>query len=247
MNKIKSEWNTYMCNVDDKRASIMLNLALINHAPLEGYENLVEVIIAYDEMNEDGFPPRETLAKLYDVEDKIVPVASKVGAIYVGGLLSNGEKSFYFYCNDTDTLCAALNDELTLSSEFKNKILYLEDKEWNTYINFLYPDRYTYVYMMSRSVTIQLEKQGDKLEEVRDIDFWLYFNDESDFIKCKQYFEDNKFKIVSGEEREKDYVVHLVKESEALLDSIFANEKIIIDLEAEHNFYYDGWGCSVCK
>ena len=44
-NEIKQNWNFYMCRVDDKPASIRLNLALSNIAPVEDYKHRLSIFI----------------------------------------------------------------------------------------------------------------------------------------------------------------------------------------------------------
>ena len=44
-NEIKQNWNFYMCTVDEKAASIRLNFALTEIAPVEDYTHRLTIFI----------------------------------------------------------------------------------------------------------------------------------------------------------------------------------------------------------
>jgi len=53
-NEIKQNWNFYMCRVDDKPASIRLNLALSDIAPVEDYNHRISIFIKMNNPTENG-------------------------------------------------------------------------------------------------------------------------------------------------------------------------------------------------
>ena len=46
-NEIKQNWNFYMCTVDEKAASIRLNFALSEIAPIENYTHRLTIFMNY--------------------------------------------------------------------------------------------------------------------------------------------------------------------------------------------------------
>ena len=67
-NEIKQNWNFYMCRVDDKPASIRLNLALSNIAPVEDYKHRFSIFIKMNNPTEDGLSSNEEYPILCDIE-----------------------------------------------------------------------------------------------------------------------------------------------------------------------------------
>lgn len=48
------------------------------------------------------------------------------------------------------------------------------DPDWEEYLDFLYPDEYSYQCIQNRRVVMSLEENGNDPEILREVDHWLY-------------------------------------------------------------------------
>ena len=87
-NEIKQNWNFYMCRVDDKSASIRLNLALSNIAPVEDYKYRISIFIKMNNPTEDGLSSDEEYPILCDIEDKVIEKLKTLEDIFAGTVKS---------------------------------------------------------------------------------------------------------------------------------------------------------------
>lgn len=64
-NEIKQNWNFYMCTIDEKAASIRLNFALTEIAPVEDYTHRLTIFIKMNNPTEDGLSSNEELSLIH--------------------------------------------------------------------------------------------------------------------------------------------------------------------------------------
>ena len=176
-NEIKQNWNFYMCTVDEKAASIRLNFALTEIAPVEDYTHRLTIFIKMNNPTEDGLSSNEEYPILCDIEDEVVDRLETLEDIFAGTVKTQGRLELYLFTKNPEKSEELCKEALTKFPDYLWKTYIDEDKEWDFYYNFLYPDVYSYQTIMNRSVIENLLENEDKLEKEREIDHWLYTDD----------------------------------------------------------------------
>ena len=96
-NEIKQNWNFYMCRVDDKPASIRLNLALSNIAPVEDYKHRISIFIKMNNPTDDGLSSNEEYPMLCDIEDEVIDRLETLEDIFAGTVKTQGRLELYVF------------------------------------------------------------------------------------------------------------------------------------------------------
>ena len=89
-NEITQNWNFYMCRVDDKPASIRLNLALYDIVPVEDYNHRISIFIKMNNPTENGLSSNEEYPILCDIEDEVINRLETLEDIFAGTVKSQG-------------------------------------------------------------------------------------------------------------------------------------------------------------
>ena len=170
------EWDFYITVQDGYTQSTRLDLALQRHAPVEGRPVCVRVILRFRAPRADGLPGRDEREDLLALEDALVNRAChEDAAIYAACVSGRGERVFVFYASGDEAIRDAVS---SLGAEFP---LYpldmkaMQDPAWAFYLDELFPGVVERQQMLNRGVYEELEKNGDTLEEPRDVSHWLYF------------------------------------------------------------------------
>lgn len=135
------DWDFYFCSVgvDDRPASIFVDLGVAKDAPLAAYPVMSYVRVSMRNPRHDGLSSNEEFETLKSMEDQLGDLLTRGGsAVYVGRNTSNGYRDFYFYCArevDWDTRVA----ESMVSSGYTYECGSRADPEWHTYFDFLFP------------------------------------------------------------------------------------------------------------
>lgn len=256
MNEIKKseiphDWDFFFCRVDDKPASIRVNLALHNIAPVEGFTHQVQFVVAMLDPTETGLSSRDEYPILCDIEDAISEALDALGAIAAGALKCNGFLELYAYIKNPKGVNEACQNVMKNFPDYHSTCQITDDFEWKTYFDFLYPDLYSYQSMMNRKVFYQLQDQGDKSEVPREIDHWLYFPSEENMLQYATKVQSLGYKILSTEKLDEQtsspYQLHISRVDTALLEEIDANVWELMELAEPLKGIYDGWGCPISK
>gem|GEM_PF-245619 len=235
-NEIKQNWNFYMCTIDEKAASIRLNFALTEIAPVEDYTHRLTIFIKMNNPTEDGLSSNEEYPILCDIEDEVVDRLETLEDIFAGTVKTQGRLELYLFTKNPEKSEELCKEALAKFPDYLWKTYIDEDKEWDFYYNFLYPDVYSYQTIMNRSVIENLLENEDKLEKEREIDHWLYFKIEENANLAIKKFEELGYEIkwqdMSFEEaaalaKEKSGNAHLteadLRQDEDALDTWFSS------------------------
>jgi uncharacterized protein (TIGR01619 family) len=238
------EWDFYMLNIDHKIASIYLDLGLKNIAPVPEKDNVFWISIAMNNPRSDGLSSQEESAKLWEIEDLIVEeITSKHDVIYVGRLTNDNCRDIYFYFGEEPLIDNTLSKCMVRFPNYEYEFGIKENDKWESYLNFLYPSPSVLQSMMNRRVLRHLEKEGDKLEQIREVRHWIYFKTESDRILFETKVQQNDFKIVESnfDSESGDYKLVLSREDSVSRDEIDTYTIELLELANELNGSYDGW------
>ena len=240
---IPQDWNVYFSRIGDAPAALRINLALIEVAPLAEYPQHVRVSMKLEQTNEHGFPTPEESEAVYDIEDQIDRLAGNDN-IPAGIVTTDGAANWHFYSRDAEAFAQACRTLLTQNNRVCD-IKISEDAEWSFYQEFLYPDRYELQAIRNEQVLRRFRQDGDRLEQPRPIDHWLFFHTEADLnaaaakVAALGYTVSDSGRI-EHEEDHPSYRLQLSKN--APLTDIDNDTWELIDIAHENNGDYDGWG-----
>ena len=230
-NEIKQNWNFYMCTVDEKAASIRLNFALTEIAPVEDYTHRLTIFIKMNNPTEDGLSSNEEYPILCDIEDEVVDRLETLEDIFAGTVKTQGRLELYLFTKNPEKSEELCKEALAKFPDYLWKTYIDEDKEWDFYYNFLYPDVYSYQAIM--------------------IDHWLYFKTEENANLAIKKFEELGYEILSSkkleDKSEHKYQVNISRMDNAIYAHV--NEIVweLVEIAESLDGYYDGWGCNITK
>ena len=240
---IPQDWNVYFSRIGDAPAALRINLALIEVAPLAEYPQHVRVSMKLEQTNEHGFPTPEESEAVYDIEDQIDRLAGNDN-VPAGIVTTNGAANWHFYSRNAEAFAQACRTLLTQNDRVCD-ITISEDAEWSFYQEFLYPDRYELQAIRNEQVLRRFRQDGDRLEQPRPIDHWLFFHTEADLNAAAAKVGTLGYTVsdsgrIEHEEDHPSYRLQLSKN--APLTDIDNDTWELIDIAYENNGDYDGWG-----
>src|SRR5688500_5335791 len=192
----EDHWEAYLSQYDDDAGSVLVNFSLKGKAPVATYPYVVVTGVTFAGC-EGGFPTKEEFNRLYVIADSVEAIIKSISPNTKAGTFTHKcERLDYYYVSDTQQLRSAL--EALYKRRFGNYKPYInikEDKKWEYYLSFLYPNEATLNYMGDQKVVLSLKNAGDKLEKPRQVDHWIYFETKKDRDKFLEYIKSEKFKI----------------------------------------------------
>ena len=228
--------------------SIFLNLSLIDIAPIKDYTSVLWLSIDYIP-KENGFPQKEELEKLEAFEDKIVKIfREKFEAIFVGRLTSDNSRDFYFYFKEAPEVDYILSENL---KNFTSYDFYFDDdKNWALYFNVLYPNPKQNQSIINRKVLLNMRKNGDSLQEPREVNHWAYFKSKKDRNTFEKTIRYEKFKIIRknmDNQENLPYGIVFSRKDKVDFDEIDKYTIELFIIAEKLNGLYDGWETEIVK
>lgn len=225
-----------------------MDLGLKAIAPIKNKGNIFWVSILMNTPKENGLSSNEESENLWEIEDQLTTsINSKHDVVYVGRLTNNGTRDFYFYFGNEIAMDKTVWDIMVKFPGYQYDVGIKENDHWDSYVNFLYPSPKDYQSIQNRSVLTLLEKRGDKLTEMREVDHWIYFKAEADRNKFEDEVLKKGFRI-----RNKDFSIEYGENPHRLVitrldkvgwDDIDAYTIELWELANLCNGDYDGWEC----
>jgi hypothetical protein len=170
------KWDFYPLRVDDKPASIMVDLGLINDVPIRAFPCMAYIRLHMRNPRDDGLSSQEEYEALIAIEKAIeAALAASKDAIYVGRNTSDGCRDFYFYIAQAEGWTQRAAQLLEPFPHYKFISGSRPDPEWSTFLEFLYPGDEAMQTITNRWVCDSLAEKGDPLSAEREIDHWIYF------------------------------------------------------------------------
>jgi uncharacterized protein (TIGR01619 family) len=244
------KWDSYLCRVNDKAASIFVNLALKEIAPDLSRPILLVVWLYLQHPNtENGLSRQQEFDVLCQVEDVLEPrVTEAFSAIYAGRITNNGRREFYFYSNVSDDFEKIVKEALADYKHYKFDTWVAANADWEQYLNVLYPSAMNLRWIGDRKVVDQLELHGDSLITPREIEHWAYFSsaqDRADFaasVSCCGFNIQNEHYSESSENK---FGLMFTKVQAAELTSVYETTSFLETEAEKYNGVYDGWGSPI--
>lgn len=238
-----TEWDFYLCQVDDALAMISLNLAWHRSPRPKAADTVYYAWVPMTSPGHHGAGTAEEQERFSPVEDTFAQEAARLGLFYVSRMRNNSAWQLTFYGPP------GLSDGFaSLAGRFgASDTGAQEDNDWEYYFNFLSPDEERWAWIMDRRVVDQLASHGDLLETPRQVDH---------VVVCPTRSSADRFAaVISGagfhiESVVKDpdggqFVVQFHRQDPVFLDHINAVAGQLRLQAQEAGGGYDGWGCQV--
>lgn len=176
---MSDNWDFYSCRVDGEPASIFVDLGLARDVPLHDRPYMAYVRVFMRSPRPDGLSSQAEFDTLIRLEDRLTSALTADNATtYVGRNTSGGCRDFYFYADDPSDWTPKVSNALADFRDYKYEAGSRLDREWKTYLDFLYPPPADMERIQNRRVCEALQKKGDALSQPREIDHWAYFPNE---------------------------------------------------------------------
>ncbi len=193
------DWDTYLARYEKGPGSTLVNMALKLKAPDSTFPFLFAAGVKFKNCSADGLPAPTAFITLDKISDSIVALIGRQSKFILTGTFSyQCERKDYFYVKDTIGLKTAVTRMIeTCFPGYVPAFLVKEDRSWDAYLHFLYPNEEIQTFMYNQQMVMRLEKSGDKTELPRPVDHFLHFRTEKD-RDCFIYKAiGQKFSIVS--------------------------------------------------
>lgn len=252
-------WEFYSCEVDDKLASISLDLNFQNTAPLASHSKLLWVSVRMLYPDKRGLSSSKEAPILGEIEDAIAKaLEQKLQAVQVGRLKSDGTQDLFFYAPSTLNFEDIVEDAMYNFPEYAFACEKRDDERWEDYFGLLMPDEYQLQCIQNRKVIQQLEQHGDHLDQEREVDHWLRFTTREQMEQCCAEAEKLGYKVVAtgdtsknkdydGKPLEHPFFAQLSRVDNVQWNNVNAYVWQLCELARNHHGQYDGWGCSIQK
>ncbi|WNJ16508.1 DUF695 domain-containing protein [Pontibacter sp. G13] len=248
--QIDTDWDFYFCTIEDRPASIMLDLAIQPHAPLMDKSSLIQVTVTLRQPNEFGLTNQAEAEVLYVMEDQMAEhLSTYLGGMYVARCTSKGKRIFYFYCNSSVDYQRVVEEIMDGFPEYRHQVNAQVDANWTYYLDFLYPSAYEYQSILNRRVVDRLEQQGDNIHKAREVEHFLYFSSETDRKRFMDQIRERSFSVRSqafaADSPSMPFSLMISRVDRVDTSSI---DQIVLHLlqAAENcNGRYEGWGTTV--
>jgi len=245
LNSSDDRWDFYSCQINDVPHSTMVNLSLLDPAPIKalGIFHCIEIDLKHPDPKH-GMSTDEEFQTLNDIEDVIFQHEGK-NLRYVARQTGGGKRKFYFY-GTSDTELGSLIENIGKSfPDYEKSTFNFEDAEWQTYFGDLYPNAIAMNEILNRGVFVLLEKDGDDLSIPRTIDHHIIFQSRKAANEFEAIVKEQGFTVETNAKG-------ILKKTFGLLvqrsDPPLGLDPVTYELRqlAERlGGEYDGWGCSV--
>ncbi len=242
----QQDWDFYFTKIDDKPASVGLNLALNDTAPLADKTYCFWIIIPFNQSDTVGFPLEKENETLNKLEDELgIVLQAKANTIYAGRTTTKGQRCFYFYAKSLDSLDFFIEDFFKNYSQYKYKLGQRYDESWTLYFDFLYPTPLELQLIYNQRIVGALTENGDNPEVPHHIDHWMNFakkKDVTDFIKA---LKGGNFMVekntIDKTQKTHPYILQISEENKTDLDTIDKSVLQLFELTEKYNGIYGGW------
>ncbi len=250
VSEFESEWEFYLCLIEDQHASILVDLSYASEGQIENMEHLVRLRIPLLAPREDGLCTLEESEKLNEIDDALFEVveAAEGTIAHVGRITCGGFRDFFFYVENPLTTEPALSSALVPHTEYPCETAADHDPEWSAYFEMLYPSPREMQMIMSERVLRSLAENGDDPEISRDMTHWIFFPG----VEQRQQFADRVaqggFRIVEegGDGSEESPLMLAIARTQTT-DRVEVHDTVLelYDLAEECEGEYDGWETSI--
>ncbi|MET1081009.1 MAG: DUF695 domain-containing protein [Pseudomonas sp.] len=244
------DWDFYFLNVNDRPASIFLDLGIYDAPPRDALPHMAYVRVRLNAPREDGLSSEQEYDALVAIEDALEAQVTDVHSGYVGRCTGNGCRDFFFYVAHPQEWTARVATCMASFKQYRYEVETREDRDWSTYFSFLYPETADLQIINNRRVCRALEQQGDALTQPREIDHWTYFAN-ADHLRAfiaEAQAMGFSLRAQHADEEDDDEDQHCAQLWRADIPAEGGIDEVTLllsDLALKHGGEYDGWESQV--
>ncbi|MBK1790254.1 DUF695 domain-containing protein [Persicirhabdus sediminis] len=241
------QWNFFPCAMGDDQAYIYLNTGISESIHTQP-SMLARLRLSYKAPREDGLPTNEEFEPVSAIEDQIEAFAKEAHDCYVGRGTVGGHRIFYVYTNRDEESWLQFIRMLKSESGYQIQLAYERDPAHKGYHEELYPTEDDWQVIRDLRVLENLASHGDDGSVPRQVDHWIYFENQSaslDFLswaKNAQYTEEpgNSHQAEDGR-----YCVRVSHHGSLMIGDISSHSISLSHKSKEYGGEYDGWETQV--
>jgi regulator of RNase E activity RraB len=237
-------WKSYFCNVNEKLASVFINLSLRNEAPILSKPWLLWVWVHFQAPRGDGLSDGKEAPTLFKIEELLAAhIGRQCQAIPCGRITTEGRREFYFYGETKEGLAAAVQAARSDFREYKFDLGDQEDSLWEHYLNVLYPSAQDLERIKNRDLLGVLAEQGDVPGAAREVQHWMYFPSDETRALFRHEASKDGFKIESESHVDGDrpFGISVIRKQSVEKELIDATVVELLRLVERFQGEYDGW------
>jgi uncharacterized protein (TIGR01619 family) len=237
-------WKTYLCNVNGKLASILVNIGLREDVPMALKPWLLWTWVYFQSPRPDGLSDNKEAPTLYKIEDALnLSVFRACQAIPCGRITTEGRREFYFYGETKNGFRHAVETALTDFDGYRFDVGQQEDSVWEQYLNVLYPSPENLERIANMDLLDMLVSRGDVLTVAREVQHWMYFRSESSRSSFRDAAAEAGFRIVSESSSGRDLPFCIVVARVQSIEQRLIDETVLTLLRFVQRFEgeYTGW------
>ncbi|SMC28713.1 Regulator of ribonuclease activity B [Andreprevotia lacus DSM 23236] len=243
-----ANWDFYSLLVNDKPASIFVDLDAIATAPDAALPFMAFVSLKLRHPQADGLCGPEEYEALNKLEDALIPALTQDDSAFVGRCTTAGRRDFIFYLASAEEWCADVAVAMQSFPEYNYQQGMRHEPEWPTYLEFLYPGPADRLMIEDRRVCRALEQHGDALQAAREVDHWTSFTDTKQRDAFVAAVAEQGFQLrqtTSQQDAALPYQVQISRVDTPSYASISSITLPLSELAARYGGRYQGWGCPV--
>lgn len=238
------DWDFYFLRVDDKPASIYVDLGAHDFAPNPKLPYMGYVRLHMREPRNDGLSSNAEFDALVSVEDALTASLVNIETEYVGRCTTDSCRDFFFYVSHPQAWSSRVAACMLSFDGYQYEADTREEPDWSSYFSYLYPSDADRQTIENRRVCEALKRNGDKLSEPREIDHWAYFADAKSLTAYVEEALQLGFKVraISAPDDTCDnHSAQLWRSDIPTLNSIDDVTLPLFNLAAKNGGEYDGW------
>lgn len=241
------QFNFYQCRVNDKPASIYLDLGLKAAAPDRRRPQMlvIWVYLRYPDPG-NGLSTDAEFDALGEMEDRLVDALRQShGARYAGRITHQGRREFYFYSAASPEVAAAAKAALATFGNYRIAYWSQPDPEWNQYLNVLYPKGASLRWMHDREGVEALHRRGASPDVARPLTHASSFPAPENRAAFAAAVQNAGFTVRAlNEAPGKAFDVRYELVQVPALATVFATTGLLTQLSEKHGGSYQGWECA---
>lgn len=246
---MSDNWNCYICKVNDKLASIFVDIGARKTAPDEGRRWLLWVWLYFKKPRPDGLSSQEEFETLIKLEDKLVAdLKLDCDAVLTGRITTCGRREFYFYSARPDGFREAVRTSLASFRGYNFDCDTRQDPGWTQYLNVLYPTEEQFQLIGNRDLLDTMKRNGDSLATAREVRHWIYFQDMAGRERFKITAQSLGYRIESESqnvESERQYEIQISRMQDLSSSAIDESVTELFRASKSADGEYDGWECEL--
>ncbi|HRG16517.1 MAG TPA: DUF695 domain-containing protein [Pseudomonadota bacterium] len=246
---MSKDWVVYACAVEGRPATVYLDMAIAEDAPLERLPVAAWVQLRMQQPREDGLSSDDELDVLKAIEEALVAGLTDKSTAYVGCITTNGRRDFHFYTAAAAGWKERVSSALRAFPTHAFTCASRPDREWDIYFDRLSPSDEDRERIQNRRICDALQRSGERFAVARPIEHSAYFPSDAaraQFVDRVTPMGCRVVEMLEPEELGEQFGVRVAAlgiPSHAQIDALVLP---LFHAANECGGEYDGWETQVC-